>query len=475
MSMDFFEFREQIARKPEPKPAGKDDALSVSQLTSIIERAIKSGVPASVSVKGEVSNFSNHRSSGHFYFTLKDANACIDCVMFKGDAQRLKFAPTDGSELIAGGRVGVYPVRGRYQLYVTSLSPLGQGALELAFQQLCAKLEKEGLFEAERKKPIPEYPLHIALVTSRQTAALQDILKVLRRFAFLRLSVFHVPVQGDGSAEEISNAIQLLNRPVTSRSAFDVILLARGGGSLEDLWEFNEEVVARAIASSRIPIVTGIGHEVDVSIADLVADYHAHTPTEAAQVIVANWRTAPDALETVGIRQRRAMQQILQEARQRLTAIERHEMFRRPLDRVNLLRQLLDDRQRSLTLAVAHRLRFQTARLERISSSLIECHPRHRVELLSQRISEFEIRFRSAMRRNQEMRMNAVNAKEAQLRALSPEAVLKRGYSITTIKKGGAIVRTSNQVKPGDRMLTRFADGTVESTVEDQKQLPLFD
>ena len=275
--MNFFEFREQIVKKKSaaPQPAG-GGALSVSELTAVIDRAIKSGVPAFVSVRGEVSNFNLHRGSGHWYFTLKDQNACIDCVCFKSDAQRLKFTPTDGMELLAGGRVGIYAQRGRYQLYVSSLNPIGQGALELAFKQLRARLEAEGLFAAERKKELPPFPTNIVLLTSRQTAALQDMLKVLRRFPFLKLSVFHVPVQGDGSAELIAEALGLLNRKAAKRDApADVIVLARGGGSLEDLWEFNEEVVARAIAASQIPVVTGVGHEVDVSIADLVADYHA--------------------------------------------------------------------------------------------------------------------------------------------------------------------------------------------------------
>ena len=281
---------------------------------------------------------------------LKDPGACVDCVIFKSDAQRLKFKPADGMELLAGGRVGIYAQRGRYQLYVSSLSPIGQGALELAFQQLRAKLQAEGLFAPERKKPLPAFPINIVLVTSRQTAALQDMLKVLRRFPFLQLSVFHVPVQGEGAGEKIAEALGLLNRQAAKgKRVVDVMLLGRGGGSLEDLWAFNEEVVARAIAKSAIPIVTGVGHEVDVSISDLVADYHAHTPTEAAQVIVAQWRNAPDAIDTIVLRSRRALRQSLTDARQRLSAIERHEVFRRPTDRIDQIRQLLDDRQRTLS------------------------------------------------------------------------------------------------------------------------------
>jgi exodeoxyribonuclease VII large subunit len=423
-----------------------------------------------------MSNFNLHRGSGHWYFTLKDQSACIDCVCFKGDAQRIRFKPADGMEVLAGGRVAIYAQRGRYQLYVSSLSPIGQGALELAFRQLREKLQAEGLFAAERKKELPPYPTEIVLVTSRQTAALQDMLKVLRRYPFLKLRVFHVPVQGDGSAELIAEAIGLLNRKAAKgKVGAEVIVLARGGGSLEDLWEFNEEIVARAIAASKIPIVTGIGHEVDVSIADLVADYHAHTPTEAAQVIVAQWRNARDAIDTIALRSRRALAQLLNDARQRLLSIERHEIFRRPMDRINQLRQLLDDRQRALGFSVAGRLQGATNRLERISSRFSEVHPRHRLKLHAQRLRELQNRLTTAMSRSHERQMSRLMTMDAQLRALSPQSVLNRGYSMTTLKKTGKLVRKASQIKTGDRLVTQFADGTVESVAEDQKQLPLFD
>jgi exodeoxyribonuclease VII large subunit len=267
----------------------------------------------------------------------------------------------------------------------------------------------------------------------------------------------------------------VLNRQALKGRGPEVIVLARGGGSLEDLWQFNEEIVARAIAASSIPIVTGIGHEVDVSIADLVADYHAHTPTEAAQVIVAQWRNARDSIEAIAIRSGRALRQILADARQRLGAIERHEVFRRPLDRINQLRQFLDDRQRSLTFAATSRLQSASGRLHRTMARFTECHPRHRVQLHAQRLVELQTRLRSAMSRAQERNLARVMAMDAQLRALSPEAVLKRGYSMTTIKRSGKLVRAASQVKTGDRLVTRFADGTVESVAEDQKQLPLFE
>jgi exodeoxyribonuclease VII large subunit len=383
---NFFEFREQVTGKKHPdQPVSaptkkKTEPLTVSQLTAVIDCAIKAGVPPSVLVKGELSNFNAHRSSGHFYFTLKDAHACIDCVMFRSDASRLKFLPEDGHELIAGGRIDVYAARGRYQLYVTSLHPVGRGALEIAFRQLHAKLEAEGLFAPQRKRPLPRFPLRIALVTSRSTAALQDMLKVLRRFTWLRLMLYDVAVQGDGAAEQIAAALKHLSKTAT-QSQIDVILLGRGGGSLEDLWEFNEEIVARAIAVCAIPVISGIGHEIDTTIADLVADHHAHTPTEAAQVVTAEWKTAPNYLHASGARLTSLVRTMLRDARQRLLSIERHETFRRPTHRINTLRQLLDDRQRALTVALGQTLRRATARVTGFDAMLLRCHPRHQVDL----------------------------------------------------------------------------------------------
>ena len=522
MTADFFQFRQQIQRPKRPAPAIPPTGrrpLSVSELTEKIRQVIRGGFPQSVLVQGEVSNLNRNNNSGHFYFTLKDSDACLDCVMFKSEAVRLKFQPTDGMELLAGGRIDVYPSRGRYQLYVSSLRPVGQGALELAFRQLKAKLEAEGLFAPERKKPIPRYPLRIVIVTSREAAALQDILKVLQRFSWLRLMLYPVPVQGEGAAQKIGAAIAHLNRSIDRLGGAELILLARGGGSLEDLWAFNEEIVARAVASSGIPIVTGIGHEVDVCIADLVADYHAHTPTEAAQVITANWKNARPSLDDSSLRLRRLLSVALNNWRQRLALVERHETFRRPMDRVNVLRQLLDDRERALrhaqdrrlrtarerlasaasrldrflpgvTLrfgqflsdqrrrldyAMGQRLRASHERLARAQALLQECHPKPRISLESQKLSITKGRLIRGMQQSVQSRSDRLSAMARHLEAVSPQAVLGRGYTITSRKKQGTPIRSAGDLKEGDKIVTRFADGEVESTVDDSKQMSLFD
>ena len=475
----FFDFREKLAstgrtRRPDSPPPGGVESLTVSELTRRIEAALRQGFPSAVAVRGEVSNFNHHRGSGHFYFTLKDSTACIDCVMFRSDAARIRFTPTDGMELLASGTIRVYAQRGRYQLYVSLLSPLGKGALELALQQLREKLSREGLFDADRKRPLPAFPRTIALITGRQTAALHDILKVLGRFPFLRVLLFPVLVQGEGAAAQIAEAITLVGRSAKAH-AIDLILLARGGGSLEDLWAFNEEVVARAIAACPLPIVTGIGHEVDVSIADLVADYHAHTPTEAAQVVVARWRTAATDLANLARRLGRCVRQEIGEQRQRLTSLARHEFFRRPRDLVDERKQWLDDRQRALVEALSRRATTARVRLQRLEGLLARHHPGHAIDLARGRLQATTARFVRAMSRLSQSRSDKLDAMDRELRAISPVATLSRGYSITTKKKTGQIVRAAAELAVGETILTRFADGQAESIVRDQQQMRLFE
>jgi exodeoxyribonuclease VII large subunit len=486
----FFDVHEKLNTPQRDLP--KDPAtLSVTQITALIDKTLKTNLPPAVLVRGELSNINLHRASGHFYFTLKDASACLDCVMFKDAAAKMKFKPADGMEMLAAGRIGVYAQRGKYQLYTNSLTPLGQGALELAFQQLKSKLEREGLFDPLRKRPIPKYPLNIVLLTSRATAALQDMLKVLRRFAHLRISIYHVPVQGDGSAEKIAAALDHLSK--CDDFPCDVILLARGGGSLEDLWEFNEEIVARAIVRSRIPVITGIGHEVDVSIADLVADYHAHTPTEAARIVTAFWNEALDTVDSHSIRLRRAAGASLADCQQRLTSIERHELFRRPMDIVDSRRQRVDDLQRSLRIATSDRVRLLqrdiakfAARLEAHQPTRVLSRKRDAVRAIEQRLSvAFAARMRRATDRIYQydsrlqdkhprhivrLAQQRVTSLESLLNAYNPINVLKRGYSITTVKKTGQVIRSSKNFEGGEVILTRLPDGTIESVIEH----PLF-
>jgi exodeoxyribonuclease VII large subunit len=474
MSESFFSFQQRITAARSAKPAEKPKTaegkpLSVAELTSQIDAVLRSGLPQQVLVRGEISNLNLHRGSGHIYFTLKDERSCIDCVMFRSDAERLPAVPEDGDEVLVEGGVRVYAQRGRYQLYATRITPLGRGALEARFRALQIKLQQEGLFEPDRKRPLPRFPLKITLITSRQAAALADMQKVFSRYHFLDLRLIHVAVQGESAAPQIAAAIAR----VKPRDC-ELIVLARGGGSLEDLWAFNEEAVARAIVAAKVPVITGIGHEVDVSIADLVADYHAHTPTEAAQVVVAAWKQAALALDAAGHRLNRALRQTVSTARQRVAAIERHEVFRRPADRVNRLRQLLDDRERQLHAALSAKAQNIHRRLGNVQMRLAVQHPLARVRLANLRLTSVQhlLRQQSAVRIDRAKCL--IESAEKQLVALSPERVLSRGYSITTLKRGGAVIRSAKDVKTGDTILTRFADGNVESMVKDAKQGELF-
>jgi exodeoxyribonuclease VII large subunit len=377
--------------------------------------------------------------------------------------------------------VVVFGQRSRYQIQVVRLSPVGAGALEAAYRALLEKLRGEGLFAQERKKLLPKYPSRIALVTSTQAAGFKDILKVLRRFPWLSVMIYHVPVQGDGAAQQIALALGALNRGAARLGGLDLILLARGGGSLEDLWEFNDEMVARAIVASKIPIITGIGHETDTTIADFAADYHAHTPTEAAQIATQHWRNARPHLETLATRLKREMRRNFEDLRRRLESVKRHEIFRRPLERINASRQRLDDRQRTLTYAVSNRVRNTLQRLTRLGARLGAHHPRHTLALARQRNTVLSQHLGRAMQQLISHRRRQLESINARLHALSPLEVLRRGYSITTLKKTGQILRSPSQVKPGDRILTRLADGSTESTINpsqkgpENPQLPLFD
>lgn len=475
----FFDMREKLqspraaanAAAASTASAKPDSALSVSQVTKLIDKAIRGGVPANVSVRGEISNFNLNRGSGHAYFTLKDPDACLNCVMFRNEFERLKFMPQHGMELLAIGGIRVFASQGRYQLYVTHLEPLGKGALELAFQQLRAKLEAEGLFDPDRKRELPRYPTRIAIVTSRQTAALQDILKVTTRFPWVHATLYHVPVQGQGCGPEIAAAIAAVSRQGTN----ELIVLSRGGGSLEDRWGFNDESLARAIAGSAIPVITGIGHEVDVSIADLVADYHAHTPTEAAQVATHWWRNVEDLLGSLTLRLNRQMRAILQDANHRLSIVEQHEIFRRPTDRIDDLRMKLDDRQRSLLQALQNKLQNSLRRLDKNAAKLAEWHPRNTLALQRSHLTATQVRLQRAMQNHLQRQAEKITGLSVHLEAISPQRVLERGYTVTRLKKTGVILRNSSQLRQHDHIVTRFQDGEVESTVEDQQQPKLFE
>ena len=394
--------------------------LTVSQLTRQVRHVLQTQFPE-LWVVGEVSNVSAP-TSGHIYFTLKDESAQIAAVAWRGDAARNRGRIVDGLRVIVGGSLAVYEKRGPYQIVVRHVEVAGAGALELALRELVARLESEGLFAPEHKKPLPGFPEHLAVVTSSTGAAVRDILHVIDgRFPRLHVTVFPVKVQGEGAAEEIASAIELVNR----LGGYDVVIVGRGGGSLEELWPFNEERVARAIFASVTPVVSGVGHEIDTTVSDLVADARAPTPTAAAQMVVPDER---EVAEHLG----------------------------------RLARRLADILRSRLTTTEARMTGLERA----VSPALLEGCLREREMRLDDAVSTAG----RAARMNVEMTGARLSALRGRLRALDPRAVLSRGYSITRRVAEGAVLRDREQVAPGDDVLTVLARGRFVSKVIDETQ-----
>jgi exodeoxyribonuclease VII large subunit len=389
----------------------------VSQLTLFLKELVEAAFP-SVWVAGEISNFSRPQS-GHCYLTLKDDQAQIKAVIWRTSAGRLRFDPHDGLEVICRGHIDLYPPRGQYQLVIEEIQPRGIGALELALRKLREKLTAEGLFDPARKRPLPAFPRRIAFVTSPTGAAVRDFLQVLeRRWHGASVLVIPAKVQGEGAAAEIAAGIATANRLTSTDHAVDVLVV--GGGSLEDLWAFNEEIVVRAIAASRLPVVSAVGHEIDVTLADLAADVRALTPSEAAERIVPATDEVQAALAVRQQRLGRALRRRAVEARRRLEQFAAHRVFRRPFERVMNLAREVDLLATQLGRAIG--LRMSGAK-------------------------------------------QVLAAVAAQLESLSPLGVLGRGYSLTTRIADGRLIDDAAQLSIGEQIRTRFAHGEAISEV----------
>jgi exodeoxyribonuclease VII large subunit len=390
--------------------------LSVSELTSMVKGLLEEAFP-SVWVVGEIGNL-NRARSGHVYLTLKDEGAAISGVIWRSTAERLSVEPVEGMEVLARGRVVVYPPRGSYQLDIRLLEPRGVGALRIAFDELRKRLEAEGLFDPARKRPIPFLPERIGVVTSPSGAAIKDILKVVRR-RFPRVTILLYPtrVQGEGAAEEIARGV----RALSGRGGLDVMIVGRGGGSLEDLWAFNEEPVARAIAESEVPVISAVGHEVDVTIADLVADLRAATPSAAAELVVPEEAELTSYLAGAAERIRAAAGAALSLRRERLEGLAGAYGLRRFPDRLRELAQLTDEHARRLIAGA--------------EGTVSRCR-------------------------------EALSELAARAQSLSPLAVLGRGFSVTTLESGTTPLRDALDAPAGTWVRTRLARGGLVSRVE---------
>ncbi len=433
--------------------------LTVSQLTSLVRGVLEENFQQ-VWVEGEISNLAQP-SSGHCYFTLKDSGAQIRCVMFRGAARMLRFRPQDGMGLIARGRLSVYDQRGDYQLLVEYLEPKGVGALQLAFQQLKERLAREGLFDERHKKPLPLLPQRIGIVTSPTGAAIHDILHVLnRRFANLEILLYPVKVQGEGAGEEIAAAIRDFNR----YGQVDVLIVGRGGGSLEDLWAFNEEVVVRAIHASKIPVISAVGHEVDVTIADLVADLRAPTPSAAAELVVGSKVELEERLLLLDHRLQQALRHRFADLRGRLTASAR--ALRDPTTLLGHAAQRVDDLAERLARAVHWGLAARKERLERRIGQLRMASPLLKVERGRELLLSCQARNEAALRRQLDRVRERLAVAASSLHALSPLLTLGRGYAVVQKYPEMALVKDAAQVAAGDRLSVILHTGEVDCLVE---------
>ena len=386
---------------------------------SEISRGIRTSLEhkfSKIGVLGEISNV-RKPSSGHIYLSLKDKNSQLQAVVFRNSASRIKFELKDGMEVISFGSITVYEPRGQYQLIINKIEPKGIGALQLAFQQLKEKLEKEGLFDSAHKKPLPFIPQKIGIVTSPTGAAIKDILNIIdRRFANVEILIYPVKVQGEGAAQEIAEAITGLN----SDSDIDVIIAGRGGGSMEDLWAFNEEVVARSIYSSRIPIISAVGHEIDITIADLVADKRALTPSEAGELVVPRKDLLIEKIEKFKARLLQSLTGKLRLSKEKLVIIGNSYAMKQPFDRLNRWQQRLDELAQRLNLKITHALNTEREKLSGIAGKL---------------------------------------------ESLSPLNVLKRGYAITTRLENSKPLRNIIDLSKGDKIKINLSKGSIISEI----------
>ncbi len=467
-------------------PGGPTPVRSVSEVNVLISRALQAQLPPGLRVRGEISNF-NIYSKGHAFFKLKDQRSELPCMMWRNDLEKLRFTPADGLAVIAEGEVKLYEAQGRLQLYVSSLIPQGAGELELAFRQLCDKLRAEGLFDAARKRPIPPVPLHIVVITSAAGDVFDDVLTTAyRRFPDMHIMLFPVQVQGASAAGAVVRAIELVNQHALAIGGVDVILLVRGGGSLEDLWAFNEESVARAIVDSAIPIATGIGHEPDITIADLVADLRGPTPTGVAALVVPEKAALENDVAALADLLKRELttrcregQHVLAHQRAELTqaislsvrdavrtielagrqiaAIEPRHAIAQGWRRLENATQQLRQRGVEFTRHGRDRLAENVADLQRYGPQ--SRHAKYRAVL-----SGFDTHLASAMRHKQQFSGQRLADLEKQLKLAGPLQVLNRGFTITTDQRG-RIVKSAGQVMPGEQVATRTADGTFGSIV----------
>ncbi|RWR15083.1 exodeoxyribonuclease VII large subunit [Siminovitchia fortis] len=444
----------------------KPQYLTVKALTKYIKRKFDADPHLEqVYVKGEVSNFKRH-SSGHMYFTLKDEDARIMAVMFARFSSGMKFIPENGMHVLLRGNVSVYEMSGQYQIYVQEMLPDGIGELFLAFEQLKEKLGKEGLFSQESKKPIPAFPKVIGIITSPTGAAIRDIITTIkRRYPLGKILVIPALVQGKNASKSIADAIQRAN----AETVADVLIVGRGGGSMEELWAFNEEIVARAIFQSGIPVISAVGHETDVTIADFVADLRAATPTAAAELAVPHIEDLMEQLLQRKTRLYQAMGTIIKTRRNQLNYMEQSYILRNPHKLYEQKWQLLDQRKETLNAAHNHIILHKNSRYAELRDRLARNHPSALVEVNRERAARAEKRLQQEMRAAIRAKITEFMGKTATLDALNPLSILRRGFNIAHTEEG-KLVKSVRQAEIGDPLMLTLADGRLYCTIDNKEE-----
>jgi exodeoxyribonuclease VII large subunit len=438
------------------------EIFTPSGLNRLVRDLLEDALPMGVWIEGELSNVARP-ASGHVYFTLKDASAQVRCAMFRTAASRLRFRPADGMHVLMRAKVGLYEARGEFQLVADHMEPAGEGALQREFEQLKARLGAEGLFDAERKRALPAFPRRIGVITSPSGAAVRDVLSVLgRRFALAEVDVLPVPVQG----REAPPAIAAMLRKASACGRYDALLVTRGGGSLEDLWAFNDEAVARAIHASAVPVVSAVGHEVDFTIADFVADLRAATPSAAAELLVPDAADLEHRLDRLRQRMTTLTTRRLQAAAQRADHWQARLNAQRPQARLARDGQRLEALHRRLVMTAGQAGALRRARLERLQARLAAQHPRLRLAPSQRRLSDLRQRLAASMARRLERQRARLTEQARTLHAVSPLATLQRGYAIVFDERDG-IVRRAGDVAVGERLRVMLGDGELHVRRDD--------
>lgn len=463
-------------------------AFTVSQLTNAIKARLEPHFRA-IAVQGEITNF-KQQSSGHLYFSLKDPEAQISAVLFRGSAAKIARMPKDGDQVIAIGEISIYAPRGNYQLVIRELQFLGLGELLLRFQRMKEELAKRGWFEQSRKRPLPAMPKRIGVVTSPTGAVILDILNILkRRFAGFHLILNPVKVQGEGSAQEIARAIEDFNR----YNLADVLIVGRGGGSLEDLWAFNEEIVAKAILESKIPVISAVGHETDFTISDMVADVRAPTPSAAAEIVLKEKEQLLKFLHDAKARVTNGITQTIQARKQRLKDVVKQPVFYSPYALLGQKMQRLDDWKGSLDVSFKRLLEKKNLALASYEKQLQNLQPMRQITALQEKVKNYEARLdaswnaalnvrkgkwsfalfqkriEKAMLAKMERSLEKLKTLSEHLRSLDPKSLLKKGYSILFSEKDHSIILSAKAAQEGDAFYALMADGKIHATIRDKE------